>query len=161
VPLRHLPTPRLPARCFRHLILCVWTCSTRCRCVRQAVHFLFTLLFLLFTNNFLIDWARANTLPLPATQMVPTSFVEDGLVPALYAKALFKCHACIVLKKICHSHSMNVSCEECNASKHNCSNVATPARFFQRMEDLRPMLNLRPEGASSYFANSLQPFLAC
>jgi hypothetical protein len=119
---------------------------------RYVALFLFLIVFI---NNFylFIDWARANTLPLPATQLVPTSFVQDGLVPALYAKAPFKCHACIVLKKLCHSRGMNVSCEECNTSKHNCSNVATPARFFQRMEDLRPMLNLGPEGELPYLAN--------
>ncbi|KAJ7795572.1 hypothetical protein B0H13DRAFT_1934883, partial [Mycena leptocephala] len=32
------------------------------------------------------DWVRMNAQPLPAMQLVPTSFVQDGLVPALYSK---------------------------------------------------------------------------
>jgi hypothetical protein len=93
------------------------------------------------------EWVRFNAQPLPATQLVPTSFVQDGLVPALYSKAPFKCHSCIVLNKTCHSRGMNVPCEECNSSKHKCSIVASPVCFLQNLEELRPMMNLGPEGA--------------
>ncbi|KAJ7839407.1 hypothetical protein B0H13DRAFT_2366861 [Mycena leptocephala] len=94
------------------------------------------------------DWVRGNTQPLPATQLVPTSFVQDGLVPALYAQVPFKCHTCINLKKRCHFRRMNTSCEECHTGKHSCSIVANPTRFLQNIEELRPMMNLGPEGAS-------------
>jgi hypothetical protein len=45
---------------------------------------------------------------------------------------------------------MNIPCEECNSSKHKCSIVASPVRFLQNLEELRPMMNLGPEGASVY-----------
>jgi hypothetical protein len=69
-------------------------------------------------------------------------------VPALYAQAPFKCHTCINLKKRCHFRGMNTSCEECHIGKHSCSIVANPTRFLQNIEELRPMMNLGPEGAS-------------
>ncbi|KAJ7787386.1 hypothetical protein B0H13DRAFT_1936722, partial [Mycena leptocephala] len=94
--------------------------------------------------------------PLPATQLVPTSFVQDGLAPALYSKGPFKCHACIVLNKLCHSRGMNVPCEECNSSKHKCSIVASPVRFLQNLEELRPMMNLGPEVLSRALLNSIE-----
>ncbi|KAJ7859120.1 hypothetical protein B0H13DRAFT_1901581 [Mycena leptocephala] len=75
----------------------------------------------------------------------PTSFVQDGLVPALYSQAPFKCHTCINSKKRCHFRGMNSSCEECHTGKHNCSIVANPTRFLQNIEELRPMMNLGPE----------------
>ncbi|KAJ7818724.1 hypothetical protein B0H13DRAFT_1922128 [Mycena leptocephala] len=91
------------------------------------------------------DWVRGNAQPLPATQLVPSSFVQDGLVPALYSQAPFKCHTCINSKKQCHFRGMNTSCEECHIGKHNCSIVANPTRFLQNIEELRPMMNLGTE----------------
>ncbi|KAJ7914483.1 hypothetical protein B0H13DRAFT_2325208 [Mycena leptocephala] len=102
------------------------------------------------------EWVRFNAQPLPATQLVPTSFVQDGLVPALYSKAPFKCHTCIVLNKLCHSCSMNIPCEECNSSKHKCSIVASPVRFLQNLEELHPMMNLGPEVLSRALLNTIE-----
>ncbi|KAJ7846174.1 hypothetical protein B0H13DRAFT_1907960 [Mycena leptocephala] len=104
----------------------------------------------------LVEWVRMNAQPLPATQLVPTSFVQDGLVPALYSKVPFKCHSCIVLSKLCHSRGMNVPCEECNSSKHKCSIVASPVRFLQNLEELRPMINLGPEVLSRALLNAIE-----
>ncbi|KAJ7791098.1 hypothetical protein B0H13DRAFT_1936073, partial [Mycena leptocephala] len=102
------------------------------------------------------EWLRFNAQPLPATQLVPTSFVQDGLVPALYSKAPFKCHSCIVLNKTCRSRGMNIPCEECNSSKHKCSIVASPVRFLQNLEELRPMMNLGPEVLSRALLNAIE-----
>ncbi|KAJ7801920.1 hypothetical protein B0H13DRAFT_2389869 [Mycena leptocephala] len=107
------------------------------------------------------EWVRFNAQPLPATQLVPTSFVQDGLVPALYSKAPFKCHSCIVLNKTCHSRGMNVPCEECNSSKHKCSIVASPVRFLQNLEELRPMMNLGPEVLSRALLNAIEARRDC
>jgi hypothetical protein len=109
-----------------------------------------------------VDWVRGNAQPLPTTQLVPSSFVQDGLVPALYSQAPFKCHTCINSKKRCHFRGMNSSCEECHTGKHNCSIVANPTRFLQNIEELRPMINLGPEGAYRFhnFFALLTTFLA-
>jgi hypothetical protein len=131
----------------RRPTLYAWTCCTKCHCALPAVSWLFNFQMTLLTL-LLVEWVRMNAQPLPATQLVPTSFVQDGLVPALYSKVPFKCHSCIVLSKLCHSRGMNVPCEECNSSKHKCSIVASPVRFLQNLEELHPMINLGPEGAS-------------
>ncbi|KAJ7800995.1 hypothetical protein B0H13DRAFT_2390185 [Mycena leptocephala] len=102
------------------------------------------------------SWVKLNAQPLPATQLVPTSFVQDGLVPALYSQAPFKCHSCIVLNKLCHSRGMNVPCEECNSSKHKCSIIPSPVRFLQNLEELRPMMNLGPEVLSRTLLNTIE-----
>ncbi|KAJ7879850.1 hypothetical protein B0H13DRAFT_1892073 [Mycena leptocephala] len=102
------------------------------------------------------DWVRGNAQPLPATQLVPTSFVQDGLVPALYSQAPFKCHTCINSKKRCHFRGMNSSCEECHIGKHNCSIVANPTRFLQNIEELRPMINLGPEVLSRALLRAIE-----
>ncbi|KAJ7794666.1 hypothetical protein B0H13DRAFT_2393323 [Mycena leptocephala] len=85
------------------------------------------------------DWVQYNAQPLPATQLVPSSFVQDGLVPALYS-----------------SRGMNVPCEECNSSKHKCSTVASPVRFLQNLEELCPMINLGPEVLSCALLTSIE-----
>ncbi|KAJ7861891.1 hypothetical protein B0H13DRAFT_2354954 [Mycena leptocephala] len=102
------------------------------------------------------DWVRGNAQPLPATQLVPSSFVQDGLVPALYSQAPFKCHTCINSKKHCHFRGMNSSCEECHTGKHNCSIVANPTRFLQNIEELRPMMNLGPEVLSRTLLRAIE-----
>ncbi len=111
---------------------------------------LFLPLFELNTNS-LLAWVESTNWPFPAVQLVPSSFIQDGLAPSLYSSAPIKCITCIILKKKCVSRGHGRSCKECNTKKHNCSTVSDPARFLQMVEDLRPMINLGPEGTFSFY----------
>ncbi|KAJ7892026.1 hypothetical protein B0H13DRAFT_2529437 [Mycena leptocephala] len=101
-------------------------------------------------------WVESTNWPLPAVQLVPSSFIQDGLAPSLYSSAPIKCITCIILKKKCVSRGHGRSCKECNTKKHNCSTVSDPARFLQMVEDLRPMINLGPEALSRALKHAIE-----